>query len=273
MPHNEKMTSQNTSREELEKRDKRTGLIVTAAVHVVLLALLYFLAAYTISIPPPGDLYVEMAMADYGFDDRGSGEFETEVPSENREEVVDEQTSQSTQNVQTTQAPPVVTQQTSTVSTPSNTNPKPTDKPVEDPDPQISNELSNVLNQINQSGGGGSEGQSQGPGNEGNPDGNIEGKGVVGGKDGIGWELSGRGMVGEPRLSEKPKEEGRIVLDVYVDRDGKVVRAEYNPGLSNSGSSYLVELAKKAALTARFNAKSNAPGQQKGQMTFNFKLR
>lgn len=260
-------------REELEKKDKRTGWIISIGVHLVLFVLFYFLAAYVITDPPPGDLYVEVAMADYGTDVTGSGEFETEVPSETLEEVVEENVSESTQPVETTQADPVVTQETSEVSTPSSETTTESSQEVEDPEPEVSNELSNVLNQINNSGGGGSEGSTEGTGNEGTTEGNIEGKGVVGGKDGIGWELSGRGMVGDPSLSEKPTEEGKVVLDIYVDRQGKVIRTARNYVESNTSSSYLFELAEKAAKTARFNVKDNAAPSQKGKMTFNFKLR
>jgi TonB family protein len=260
-------------RAELEKKDKRTGWIISIAAHLVLFVLFYFLAAYVITIPPPGDLYVEIAMADYGTDATGSGEFETEVPSETLEEVVEENVSESTQPVQTTQADPVVTQETSDVSTPSSETTTETNQDVEDPEPQVSNELSNVLNQINNSGRGGSEGSTEGTGNEGTTEGNIEGKGVVGGKDGIGWELSGRGMIGEPSLSEKPTEEGKVVLDIYVNRKGEVIKAVVNVLETNTSSSYLYELAIKAAKTARFNVKDNAAPSQKGKMTFNFKLR
>jgi len=261
------------SKKELEKKDKRTGWMISIGVHVVIFAICYFVAAYMISIPAPGDLFVEVAMADYGMDATGSGDTESEVPSETVEEVVDEQVSESTQPVQTSETTPIVTQDNSTVSTPTSTKPSKPKPEVKDPEPQVSNELNNVLNQINNSGGGGSDGGTTGPGNEGNTEGAIEGKGVVGGKDGIGWELSGRGMIGEPTLNEKPTEEGRVVLDIYVDRQGKVLSTSRNYALSNTSSSYLFELAEKAAKTARFNIKDNAATSQKGKMTFNFKLR
>jgi TonB family protein len=263
-----------STRAELEKKDKRTGWAISVLVHAVIFVLFYFLAAYVITIPPPGDLYVEVSMADYGTDAVGSGDTETEVPSETVEEVVEENVSQATQPTQTTQADPVVTQDASEVSTPSSETTTESNQEVTDPDPQVSNELSNVLNQINNSGGGGSDGPDENtPGNAGNTDGAIEGKGVVGGKDGIGWELSGRGMVGEPRLDEKPTEEGKVVVDIYVDQNGNVVSASINIAGTNTASGYLHDLAIKAAKTARFNVNSNAATRQKGKMTFNFKLR
>jgi periplasmic protein TonB len=264
----------NTQAQEIEKKDKRTGWMISIGVHLVIFALCYFLAAYVISIPAPGDLFVEVAMADYGTTSTGGGDTESEVPSETVEEVVEEQVSQATQPVQTSDTKPIVTQDNSSVSTPTSSKPSNTTQEVKDPEPQVSNELNNVLNQINNSGGGGgSDGSTTGVGNEGNTEGAIEGKGVVGGKDGIGWELTGRGMVGEPTLNEKPTEEGKVVLDIYVDRQGKVISTSRNYAQSNTSSSYLFELAEKAAKTARFNVKDNAATSQKGKMTFNFKLR
>jgi len=131
----------------------------------------------------------------------------------------------------------------------------------------------NILNQINQSGGGGSDGSDKGPGNQSNPDGKIEGKGVFGGRDGNGWELSGRSMLGNPKLNEKPTEEGKVVLRIYVDKNGKVTKAVPLIEESNTASSYLFNLAQKAALSAKFNVAPDAPASQSGKMTFNFKLR
>lgn len=265
MKQNEKI------REDNEKRDKRFGYIISGSVHLALVVLFYLLTAYAISDPPPGDMYVELSMADYGMTERASGDNESEVPSPNVEEVLEENVNQSNP-VESADVKPIQTQENSSVSAPSGNKGSKTEK-TEDK-PKIDNALNNILNKINNSGGGGSEGDDEdGVGNKGNKDGSIEGKGVFGGPDGNGWDLDGRGMLGEPKLSEKPTEEGRIVLDIFVDKNGNVINTTRNYSASNSGSDYLFKLAEKAAKTAKFTVNPNAPASQKGKMTFNFKLR
>lgn len=254
-----------------EKQDKRKAWGIALGIHIALFALLYFVAAYVITIPPPGDMSVELSMADYGFDVSAGGDTESETPSETIQEVEDNQTSQTSKPVETTDNRPIETQDNSSVST--NTGSGKKDNKEKEKEKEVSNELSNILNQINQSGGGGSDGSEKGPGNQGNPDGKIEGKGVFGGKDGNGWELSGRNMIGEPKLSEKPTEEGKVVLRIYVDKNGKVTKVVPLVEEGNTTSSYLFKLAEKAALTAKFNVAPDAPASQSGKLTFNFKLR
>ncbi len=272
MLHNEQMKQNEQIRAQNEKRDQRVGFAISGGIHVVLVVLFYLLTAYAISDPPPGDMTVEMAMADYGMTDRASGDTESEVPSENIEEVEEENVSQ-TNPVTNSNNKPIETQDNSSVSTPSG---KDGNKTTEQENkPKLDNALNNILNQINNNkGGGGSDGDDEdGVGNKGNEEGNIDGKGVFGGKDGNGWELSGRGMIGEPKLNEKPTEEGRVVLDIYVDKNGNVISTARNYNASNTSSDYLFKLAEKAAKTAKFTVNANAPSSQKGKMTFNFKLR
>ena len=255
----------------LENKDKRKAWGIALGVHLVLFALMYLMAAYVITVPPPGDMSVEVAMADYGFDVTAGGDTESEVPSEEVQEVEDKQTSQTSRPVETSETRPIETQESSSVSTSAGSGKK--DDKEKEKEREASNKLKEILNEINQSGGGGSDGSDRGAGNQGNPDGSIEGKGVFGGRDGNGWELSGRSMLGDPKLNEKPTEEGKVVLRIYVDKNGKVTNAVRLIEESNTASSYLFNLAQKAALSAKFNVAPDAPASQSGKMTFNFKLR
>jgi len=122
-------------------------------------------------------------------------------------------------------------------------------------------------------GGGGSDGNSEGVGNEGDKNGQIDGSGAVQG-DGIGFSLAGRGLIGRPKLTENPKEEGVVVLNVYVDRNGKVTRTtrNYEKSVVSAQGHTLFALAEAAAKTAKFSVKNDAPSEQKGEMTFRFEL-
>jgi outer membrane biosynthesis protein TonB len=63
------------------------------------------------------------------------------------------------------------------------------------------------------------------------------------------------------------------VVDVSVDRSGKVTQAIPGTKGSTTLDEYLLRVAKEAALKARFDSKANAPVIQKGTITYNFILR
>jgi len=254
-----------------EKSDERKAAVITIGVHAVVIALMFFLVAFSVQDPAPGDMYVEIGMADYGFDETAGGSDESEKPSPTVEENQDTQTSSQTKPVETSTAQDKVTQSESSVAVPKGKNTdKPKDKPKEDPKP--SNELSNILGQINSKGGGGSEGTQTGTGNQGNPDGKIEGKGVIG-SDGIGFDLGGRGMSTRPMVAGAPDENGLVVVDVMVDSNGNVVGTPtVNDNLSTTSNGKLRKMALDAAKTAKFEAKPGAT-HQKGKIYFNFKVK
>lgn len=257
-------------REEVEKKDRVIAGVLSGVIFTAVLVLCFFLVAFRIQDPPPGEQFVAIGMADFGSDLSAGGDTESQNPSDTPQDDQAESSSQQTESSATTD---VATQNASDVSVNSSTKPnKDPKKPKEDPKPTVSDGLNNILNQINKGGGGGSDGENDGKGNEGNQNGDISGKGVVQGK-GIGWSLAGRGMIGEPKLSESPKEEGTVVLDIYVDKSGKVTRTKRNISASTTSSNYLFQLAEKAALTATFTVKNDAPVEQTGQMTFRFKLK
>jgi len=257
-------------REVILQEDRRKAMILSALIFVLVVLGCFFLTAFTIQDPPPGDQYVAIGMADFGDVYEAGGDNESEIPSETLQEVVDREQSQTSETSDA--STDVATQNTSDMSVPST--PKPNPKPKPKPDPQPSNALSNALSNMNSSnGGGGSDGNSEGVGNEGDKNGQISGSGAVQG-DGVGFSLAGRGLIGRPKLTENPKEEGIVVLDVYVDRNGKVLRTKRNYQKSKvTGQGHtLFALAEAAALTAKFSVKNDAPAEQKGEMTFRFEL-
>ncbi len=58
--------------------------------------------------------------------------------------------------------------------------------------------------------------------------------------------------------------EGRVVVEVSVDRSGKVIQAIPGSKGSTTLDEYLLKVAKEAALKARFEAKSDAPCSSEG---------
>ena len=69
------------------------------------------------------------------------------------------------------------------------------------------------------------------------------------------------------------QEAGTVVVEIWVDRNGKVTRA--NPGIEGTTvtDKTLWEAARKVAMQAQFNMKADAPEQQKGKITYIFDLK
>jgi colicin import membrane protein len=124
-----------------------------------------------------------------------------------------------------------------------------------------------------------SEGIAGGPGNQGSLNGSVDSKvrGEGGGTgtsgNGISYNLGGRGFQKLPSPKYDYQGEGRVVVEVSVDRSGKVVQA--TPGIKGSTTldEYLLKVAKEAALAATFVVKQDAPVIQKGTITYNFILK
>ena len=140
----------------------------------------------------------------------------------------------------------------------------------------------------NQGKNGGGDGASGHAGNDGSPDGNpnTHGTGGTGGGDGggdgpdkgpgsghgpggVGFSLAGRAMVKPPSLPKNITEEGKVVVEIVVDKNGNVIRAEANGRGTNTNSSNLKTIARQAAFATKFNV-SGAEGEQKGTLTMVF---
>ena len=132
------------------------------------------------------------------------------------------------------------------------------------------------------------EGVAGGPGNQGDPNGSINSKvrgagsglgtqgngtGGAGGKGAISYSLEGRGYRDLPLPKYDLQEGGKVVVEVSVDRSGKVVQATPGAKGSTTLDASLLKVAKEAALRASFEVKNDAPAIQKGTITYNFILK
>ncbi len=122
----------------------------------------------------------------------------------------------------------------------------------------------------------GGEGDDQLAGDKGQPDGDPYATTYYGspgsGAGTGGYGLSGRSLVSNGKVKQECNQEGRVVVKITVDRNGKVVKAE--PGVKGTTNTNpcLLEPARKTAFLHRWNLDSNAPGQQIGFVVVNFKL-
>ena len=113
---------------------------------------------------------------------------------------------------------------------------------------------------------------TEGKGTQGSLQGNSP-TGAVKGTGGYGtFDLNGRSLAGAlPRPSYNVQEEGRVVVTITVNPDGKVIQATINPR-TNTANTAMRDAALNAARQARFNA-VQAVNNQQGTITYYFKLK
>ena len=139
------------------------------------------------------------------------------------------------------------------------------------------------------------DGNTNVKGDQGNPNGSLGAKafGGQGGKGGSGggcgggkgtgigtgigtgvssWSLEGRNPLSLPKPEYKHQVEGDVVVEITVDKEGKVTQAI--PGIKGSTTldETLLEAAKRAALHGHFDQKPDAPAFQKGTIKYRFRL-
>ena len=121
----------------------------------------------------------------------------------------------------------------------------------------------------------GSEGNDNKAGDKGQLDGNPYAPSYFGdpgaGSGGKGYGLGGRGKATFTKVIPDCQEEGRVVVEIHVNKSGRVVKAI--PGKKGTtGDSCLFEAAKKTALSHKWPADSKAPTTQIGWVEVNFSL-
>jgi len=119
------------------------------------------------------------------------------------------------------------------------------------------------------------EGITYGPGNQGDPNGQpgVKRYGPGGGTgNGVSYNLSGRQARSLPKPAYPGNEGGIVVVEVTVDKLGKVSAVRGGIFGSTSSDPDLLDAATKAAKAAKFNVDDNAPAFQKGTITYHFVL-
>jgi len=272
--------------------EQKKGAAITIIIHLLLVLMLPFLALRT-PFPLSGEEGVEVRMGD-----SDEGTFSENIdqlsvyaatamprPSAKEEEEIVTQTQEETVAVETSKKSQTQQKREEKSET---QNPKPeTQNPAPVVDPRA------LYTGDNTTSSGGGTGTS---GNYGRPDGTSTTGGLTGGGSGNGsgsgsgngqgsgfgnrqghdYFLKGR----EIKLLQKPSynsgEQGRVVVEISVDKDGNVVKAragakvpDTNLGTTISDQS-LWKQAEEAALKSKFSKNDKATEQQKGYIVYNF---
>lgn len=259
------------------EKNKAAGIFGTVLVHALLLLLLLFMALRT-PLPLPGEEGMEVNL---GYSDQGMGtEQPLDIPAAqaaatppptaaNRDELVTSNDEESPAVTEKPKKKPDTKPAENTVAKPVE------NKPAE---PQVNkNALYTGKTKGTQTGG--NQGIAGGVGDQGNPNGtpnstNYSGHGGAG--DGVQFQLKGRGKVYLNQPPYESDEQGRVVVEIIVDRDGTVIRATAGkkiPGTNigtNVSDAKLWNLAKQAALKSKFTPDPKALEEQVGYITYNF---
>lgn len=276
-----------------EQNNRFKGIVGTIGFHVLaLLAILYF--ALSTPLPLPGEEGVEVNL---GSGDQGMGQVQEMTPP-----PIEQPTPPPPQPQPEPEPEPeedIITQDVEeTPAIEEEVEEKEEEKPVEevvtpDPEPEPEKIIEEVEPEpepepeppkVNQralykgksstDGEGSNQGETGQPGDQGQPDGtpdatNYEGSGGLG-DQGVGYDLGGRGAKHLPKPAYDSEEQGKVVVEIKVDRNGKVVSAIAGVKGTTITDLRLRRLAEEAALRSVFAADPNAPDRQKGTITYNF---
>lgn len=122
----------------------------------------------------------------------------------------------------------------------------------------------------------GGEGDDNSPGDKGQLDGDPYAPSYFGtpgqGNGGSGYGLNGRGRPSKTVIKQDCNEEGRVVVKIFVNRQGKVVKAE--PGIkgTTNNAACLMAPARKTAMSYKWPSDPKAPLEQVGFIVIDFSV-
>lgn len=257
-----------------EQKDRTIAVVGTLLVHA-LIVLALFLMAFRTPLPLPGEEGVEV---DLGLYNQGMGQVQPEKPAVPEQaappKIQDNETSKSKDDVvtqDTEEAPSITTEKKKEPKEATEAKPKEQPETPETTTQQTVNQRA-LFKGADKSQDGGSEGVTGQPGDQGNPNGlagvkKYDGQGGKG--NGPGYDLGGRGAKSLQRPSKDFPEEGHIVVEIWVDREGNVVRTAIAKGTDITNGE-MRNMAMEAAKRSKFVGDPTAPEEQKGTITYTF---
>ena len=248
-------------------KNRRKAIIGTVLFHIGLLLCFIFMGL-TYQIPPPPE---EGITINFGYQDFGSG-------SEQLEQIVEEQ--EITPQEIVNNNPVVEDISTQDIEeTPTTKLKEQLEKPKEEnkteekkPEPVVNTKALYPGKKQNNSN---SQGISEGQGDQGSQDGDPNSNAYTGGgtgTNGIAYQLGGRTIAEIKKPNYDSQQQGKVVVTIRVDRNGKVISATPGAKGSTTTNAYLYSKAKEAALKTTFEANTTAPEIQVGTIIYNFKL-
>jgi len=265
----------------LETDSEKKAFAVTSTVFVILFLLFFF---YKIMTPVQETVLTGGEIAiNFGNTDKGKGDVQPKETIEMQPEP------EVAPKVETPKVEPVVTQNKVDVPVVKKVEETPKPKevvkaevPVKKSDPKPSQSTTDALaSLINGPKSTGEKSQGQGNssenGDQGKLDGDMYSNSTYGNGKGQGagggtsWGLNGRSLASRGSVVPDCNEVGTVVVEIRVDKSGKVVSAQHTRGTTNSAKC-LTDAAIATAKTFRWKSDDKAPNIQIGFIVINFKV-
>ncbi len=260
----------------LETPYEKKSFAITVTIMAILLLLFLFLGLTYLDPPPENGIAIN-----FGTTETGMGDVQpTEAIQSAPQPIKSSPSSASNDEVLSQDIEDAVVLKESKKKQPtkevSKEEPKP--KPAEKPQPSknTTDALSSLLNGPKSDGKAkGGEGDDNLPGDKGSPDGDPYASsyfGTGGGSgSGRGWGLNGRKLSNSGKEVQKCNQSGTVVVQITVNQNGNVIKAERARGTTNSDPC-LVEPALATARKYKWQPDPNAPQTQVGFIVVNFSL-
>jgi periplasmic protein TonB len=226
-----------------EEKNRRNGMIMSIAIHAILLLILFFIIVWRAPNPPLPVYGVEL---NYGVDNEGSGDIQststanTETNEEDSKPGEPEsQPTPPTETAKETQEEVVTTTQESIVESTKETIKTPVVEKVKEPVKEVK-EPTKEVKEVKETGNSGKDGTKDTKtgnnngddkdkvGDKGDPKGTIDGRslyGTPGGGGGGGASINMAGWQWDkiPKPKDESTESGRIVFQIKIDDSGEII--------------------------------------------------
>lgn len=272
----------------LETEHEKKSFAITTAIMAVLLLLCIFLGLTYMDPPPENGIAINFGNTDAGSGNTNTTEPVKSEPREVTEQPVEESTSEPTtpskasENVITAENEAAIALKKQKEEAKAKANAEAIAKAAEQKrkkeEADKKAKLDALIGGVKKSEGKttGGDGTSTSPGNQGKIDGSIYSNSYYGSGKGVGtgngsWGLNGRRLSSPGAVKAECNDEGTIVVEVKVNKNGGVTNAKFSPSGSNTTSRCLQEAAIKSAYKYRWNDDEKAPDGQIGFIVFNFR--
>lgn len=262
-----------------EKKDRNRALAGTLIFHGVLL-LCFLLFSLSAPDPPPDDYGVLVAL---GYEDTGQGDRQplaaptpvTQSPpaseASEHEEIVTQEAEEAVALPDEVADPEIEQEQVeSEQEDPVTEVQEETEEVEEEPEPEV-DPRALFPGRDQRSTERSDQGETEERGDQGQVEGVLDTVGFDGvGQGGIEYSLAGRQANFLPVPEYTTQATGRVVVQVTVNQQGQVIRAEAGARGTTTTDRTLHRLAEEAARRARFDLQADAPEEQRGTITYNF---
>lgn len=261
-------------------KEEKKSLLITTVIHLVILLILFLYGLKYLDPPLERGIAINFGSTEFGSGDNQPIEAiqmapdQSSQPEETTTPVVEENVV--TQDIE--DAPVIKSEEKKSEQvTDTKTEVKEEVKVDPKPDKATSEALSSFIDGPKTEGQAqGSEGDDTRPGDKGDLSGDPNSSSYYGigvGLDGDGnYMLGGRKALVKKIIAHECNQEGIVVVDIDVDRQGNVIRAFPGVKGTTNNSKCLLDPARDAALQTKFNADDKAPARQIGKIIYHFSL-